>query len=520
MKLSIFRNAVTSNSLAILPPLKTVDARHADSRRDFVLAEHPSTRRRCGIGTAAMVACVLWLTGCASPKAFMVQRAEPGAVTCSTPVPQHDMLVGVALSGGGSRAALFGAAGLEALGSIQTRNGQSVLEQMSYLSSVSGGSIAATYYALNKPGRNVSVLTPDGAMTDAYREFFSQYRNALSQEFGPAVFWRQISTFRWINPALGARSMHEILRERLLGEATLMDLSRREASGDSPSLIVNTTLYNNGRRFALTTLPSEMFRYDFVKDLQRVLQREGKSTEIDPLLQERWQHLLPMTPPDLHMNPCQVALSAAASASASFPPVIGPITFQVEGESTYWHAGDGGLYENLGAESILFLFLKQLQEKKARRALILAFDSSFPFSVGDNRLNSRSQPFGLFSFDFSRIPSIMEERAIAYRTLFFRSLQAQGVFPDSGTILLLQLRHTDAAWQPDLSDLPAACSNEKPPLQSPAEVRQRLAEIPTKLRVVSECDRQLLAASAIKVVAQNRQAILEFLEGSAPAPAP
>ena len=27
-----------------------------------------------------------------------------------------------------------------------------------------------------------------------------------------------------------------------------------------PGLIVNTTLYNNGRRFALTTLPSEAFR--------------------------------------------------------------------------------------------------------------------------------------------------------------------------------------------------------------------------------------------------------------------
>jgi hypothetical protein len=51
-------------------------------------------------------------------------------------------------------------------------------------------------------------------------------------------------------------------------------------------------------------------------------------------------------------------------------------------------------------------------------------------------------------------------------------------------------------------------------------VRQRLAEIPTRLRIVSECDGQLPEVSAAKVVAQNRQEILEFLDGSSPAPLP
>jgi hypothetical protein len=331
------------------------------------------------------------------------------------PVPQRDVLVGVAMSGGGSRAALFGAASLEALGTVQTRNGQSVLEQVSYLSSVSGGSIAASYYALKKPARSVSVLTPEGAMTDAYRTFFNEYQNAVSQSLGPAVFWRQISRFRWLNPALGAVSMHEILRERLLGDATMMDVAQREANGDSPGLIVNTTLYNNGRRFALAAHPSEVFRYNFFTDLQESLARQGKPSQIPPILLDRWQRLVPMTPHEIHMNACQTPLSAVVSASASFPPMIGPITFQVEGDPTYWHAGDGGLYENQGVESILFMFLKQLQDKNARRALILTFDSSFPFAVGDAQLNRRAQPFGLFSFDFSRIPSIMEERATTYR---------------------------------------------------------------------------------------------------------
>jgi len=203
------------------------------------------------------------------------------------------------------------------------------------------------------------------------------------------------------------------------------------------------------------------------------------------------------------------------AGSASFPPLVGPITFRVGEEELYWHTGDGGLYENQGLESLAFVFLKQLQEKTARRALIIAFDSSFPFDVGERRLSRRSQPFSLWNYDYTRIPSIMEQRASTYQALFFRSLQLEGVFPDDQTIRTVQLRHTDAEWQPDLSDLPAACRQENPPLDSPTAVVERIAEISTRFWLASACDRQLLAAAAAKVVAQNQQEILTFLGGHA-----
>jgi hypothetical protein len=54
------------------------------------------------------------------------------------------------------------------------------------------------------------------------------------------------------------------------------------------------------------------------------------------------------------------------SRSASFPPLVGPITLRIGEEEAYWHAGDGGLYENSGIESPLFLYLKQLQAKRTK----------------------------------------------------------------------------------------------------------------------------------------------------------
>jgi hypothetical protein len=120
------------------------------------------------------------------------------------------------------------------------------------------------------------------------------------------------------------------------------------------------------------------------------------------------------------------------TASASFPPLVGPITLRVGDEPTYWHAGDGGLYENQGVESLLFLFLKQMQDRKIRRALLIAFDSSFPFSVGDRRLSRRAQPFSLRTFDFSRVPSIMEERATTYQGSSSSRSEWGACFPTTG----------------------------------------------------------------------------------------
>jgi hypothetical protein len=93
------------------------------------------------------------------------------------------------------------------------------------------------------------------------------------------------------------------------------------------------------------------------------------------------------------------------------------------------------------------------------------------------------------------------------------------VFPGRDTARVILLRHIDAEWRADLSDLPEVCRGETPPLRSPTDVVERIAQIPTRFYIASECDRQLLAAAANKLVTQHRTDILEFLDGPArPAP--
>ena len=244
--------------------------------------------------------------GCASAIAAQAPQAA-GEVTCVRPVPQRDVLVGVALSGGGSRAALFGAAGLEALGRVRAPGGGSVLDQVAYLSSVSGGSLAAAYYASQKPPRETPVLTPDGTLTAEYQAFFARSkercwpRTSRARSSGASSACSAGST-----PPLAARSLAEILEERLLGQTTFGDLAQRETRGDSPRLIVNTTLYNNGRRLVFTTLPRRPRTTTSSRTWRRSLARRGTPPTIPPILDKRWAELLPVTPLDLEIDPCPV----------------------------------------------------------------------------------------------------------------------------------------------------------------------------------------------------------------------
>src|SRR5262249_54649794 len=156
---------------------------------------------------------------------------------CMTDVPARDLLLGVALSGGGSRAALFAQASLEALAGLRTADGVSTIEKINHISSVSGGSLSATYYTLKKPGHDVPVLNSDGSLSAAYRAFFDQYRTELSQDFETSLIWRQLLSFRWLNSALAARTLVEILESKLYDEATFNELAAREKVGDTPGLI-------------------------------------------------------------------------------------------------------------------------------------------------------------------------------------------------------------------------------------------------------------------------------------------
>ncbi|MGA6828374.1 patatin-like phospholipase family protein [Nitrospira sp. NS4] len=454
-----------------------------------------------------------WLPGCVTSPVYTLPRPKPDQPTCVRPVKPAEMLIGVAISGGGSRAALFGAAGLEALAKLPVGPpAHSLIEDVSMISSVSGGSMATSYFASQKPPREVPVLTPAGDLSEDYRTFFAAYKTTMDNDYENPLLWRNILRLRWFNPAWTARSLAEYLNAEFLKDMSFKDVMEREARGDIPRLLINTTLYNDGRRLLMTTLPQEEAQYDLLEDVHRAGSGSGRTKAVEDLIRTKWTSLQSVTPQALDLDLCPIKLAAAVATSMSFPPIIGPNTFKVEGEEQYYHAGDGGLSDNMGIESLFMAVMKQLQENPTRRALVIAFDSSFPFSVGNERLNHFPEGFTLFNYDYGRIPGIMEERALAYRLILARIMVEQGVFPDEKRFKFLHLRHIDAEWKEDLSDLPESCRKEGVELVSPPMVKQRLSSIVTRLWIESHCDRDLVTTAAAKLVEAKKAEIQKFLE--------
>lgn len=465
-----------------------------------------------------LVVLALLLTGC-----FAKVKELPALAQAPTfaPVPEAnpDLLVGLAISGGGSRAATFAAGVLEALARIRVKDAggeRSVLEKVQYMSSVSGGSLATGYFAARKPPRSVPVLGPQG-LSPAYEQFFKDYKAAMQENFERAAAWRQVAFFRAFNPTKAAFSLAEVWDARFFHDMTFGDLYERERAGDSPRIILNGTSYNSGRRFALTTLPAADFDYDFVggllQDLMRRSERvtpEGKAI-IQRNLEGARRQFLPLTFERIGADHRTLPLSLAVVSSASFPPAVGPVTYAVGGQPPYQHVGDGGLFDNLGTESLTTLFLKKIPRGSAKRGLIIVIDAAFPFDSNAEFLEKNRRGFQVFKKDPARIVGIMEERANAYQLMLWDALRTEGVaLPDFANLRVEVLQHTEPDWGV-YKDLPEACRSEFDADVTAKAVKASVSQIPTRFQV-SPCNGALMIQAAQKVVELHRARIVEFLE--------
>jgi len=470
---------------------------------------------------AAVLSASILVTGCFA-KIHELPSQPEGAEALFAPLPDQDFMVGLAVSGGGSRAATFAAAALEALAELPVQVGtekRSVLETVSYMSSVSGGSLATAYYVTKKPPKSEPMLVQD-ALSPRYREFFSAYKTTMQSNFQRSAVFRQLVFFRALNPTKLAYSLSEVWDSEFLGDMTFAQLYEREQRGDIPRVILNGTVYNSGRRFAFTTLPASDFDYDFIELLTKELKKPNRPVPVTPEglaiiqkgLEKSSRQFLPLSFERIGADYRNLRLSLAVATSASFPPVVGPVTYQVAGRPAYLHIGDGGLFDNLGTESLTTLFLKKIPQGSSKRGLIIVIDTSFPFDAGGPELDKSEKGFEVFRDDPSRIVGIMEERANTYQTLLWHSLRTEGVvLPDFAHLRIEVLKHVDADWS-GYQDLPDVCREDFPPDVTPAQIKQAVSQIPTLFKIKTPCHGALLEKAARKLVEQHRQRIVSFIE--------
>jgi predicted acylesterase/phospholipase RssA len=199
--------------------------------------------------------------------------------------------VALAISGGGSRAANFGAAMMLEL---QQRG---LLEQVDVISGVSGGTLPAVYYGLGDKA---------GAFTEP------AVREALGYDFQSSWIRRWFlpwNIFRyWLSDFTRSDIMVQVFNNRLYHKATFADLRLH------PKILLNSTVHNDHTRFTFTD--------------------------------ERFA--------TLHSSLATYHVANAVNASSAFPGAFQDVTLQGYVEPPlYLHLYDGGPIDNLGVQAIL-----------------------------------------------------------------------------------------------------------------------------------------------------------------------
>ena len=218
---------------------------------------------------------------------------------------------GLALSGGGYRASLFH------LGVTRRLHELGILQRLTRLSSVSGGSILTGFLAHRMLAKDSKQL----AFDDWEADVSAPFRKLVRKDIRTGLLIGHIG-WNWVWPAPRARGLERAFRKRL-GPRRLVELPRTD---EGIEFIFLATDIEEGTPFRFTA--------------------EKIGT---------------------YVTPESMTIAEAVAASACFPPIFGPIKIRKDGK-TIAHLTDGGVYDNTGMEPIW-----------NTNAVVLVSDAGTPF---------------------------------------------------------------------------------------------------------------------------------------------
>ena len=398
----------------------------------------------------ASIASVPWQINAACRTATMPQPGEQIPENC-----RDERFVALAISGGGSRASIFGAAVMFEL----QRYG--LLQHVDLVSCVSGGCLTAAYYALSCDDPQDMASCPpttNGAARYAWDEgtvYPLLERNFLTRWFGNWFWPNNIAKF-WFTHFDRTDIMAETISNNLYDQSILDNnqFRFRDLNPNRPNLAINATNVTAGqiREFPFTFTP------------------------------EQFQKLQS----DLDRYP----IANAVMASASFPGAFNYVTLRDFRAQQFVHLLDGGAYDNLGLNAI-----KTAMETQAgntgvpKQRVVIIIDA---YMALENRLAREAEPRSWTDY------IVDSNFFVAYDTLLTSLRATQLQFADTllkqhgGTMLHI-------SWE----------NLEKDRDQETAWLGNRLNRIPTSLNISSKHAERLRRAAWILVEKELRHILCD-----------
>ena len=291
--------------------------------------------------------------------------------TWETPYRQYEnhhdygeLLLAVSVSGGGSRSAYFFACVMEQLSQIPIIPGSasSYVDEIDYISSVSGGSLAAAYFCLN---------WPENKNND---KFYRKFKSAMAKNFERRALVHYTIEGAWLLDLCTYYDRGDLMADvwdRLFFDnATFARLLAAEKRG-TPRLVINGTCLNDGLKFVFSNIADKNFnqsRYFSVIRDAALIRHSVASCHV-PFRTIGFE--------SLKCDIGQYPLSKAIVASAAVPGLLGPVTLKdYSKKDRLLNIVDGGVYDNYGVESVMQLVTSYLDRHPGKPAKIIIIDGS------------------------------------------------------------------------------------------------------------------------------------------------
>lgn len=286
-------------------------------------------------------------------------------------------LVILALSGGGSRAAVLSSNVMLELEKVFSSDDLNILEEVDVISSVSGGSLPAAYYAISQDSGSEVCETCSGRYWDANTVNDLMRKNYVLKWFGN-WFWPDNIVKYWFTAYDRSDIMAQTFADNLYDKGYLgFDLTFADINPKRPNLIINST---NGTTNSAADSTVEKF--------SNVL-----SFTSDDFIKH--------TGSDIY----QYEISRAVMASASFPAVFNFMTLQdyrSAQDERYVHVFDGGNADNLGLLSAERVIKENTDDYE--RIIVILVDA-FTESQGVSSQKYDARSFFSFFVDLNFIDS-------------------------------------------------------------------------------------------------------------------
>lgn len=296
-----------------------------------------------------------------------------------TPVPEPPVMeekvnLAIAISGGGSRSAVFSSAVLEQLAYIPDPRhpGRTLLDGVDVISGVSGGSLSAAYYSTYKP--------VDFSNQDVNVEFFQRYKSNMTTDFhmrGVAHYlthpWEAVtkyySRYRFV------QTLGETFDQHIFKGNTFGYLHDREIAGEAPVTLLNATSMDTGKKFLFTNLNVQQnWAFDPASLIGRLPQvapasdRQGLTVMAQVMGTPIFQ---PFGFDSINSDIGAFRISHAVAASCAYPVIPGPAALVNYAQTGYIHLADGGINDNSGVDSIVGLYLSHLAKTDQPQRLVV-----------------------------------------------------------------------------------------------------------------------------------------------------